>query len=567
MAKRRKREYLLLAGSVFFLAVVAKKRVWAEVKNPAADSCAVQMDICEKDSILGTRSKASDGWEGTLYLRGEKLPYVKDEEAYLLPVTLDMKEHGIAPEDFSGGKGQKVIFWEFPNADTDNKETSGWERTLEDACAGGNGYALTILDEQEWKDVRLIFTGMPLLELESLGETDEDFEKIHVRLFEGTQGDGSLIVTDGKIRVRGALSKEFPKTGYRLRLTGQDDFGNEIDRSEPLLGMRSSDAWNLAALYADDLKIRDKISSDLWRELMEDRNSYGFEAAFGTRMEYAELIRDGEYLGIYGLMEPIDARQLGIADSAGAAGKSEYYYKKQNDVIAPEEAFVFPAKDQVLPHTETEDETENSVNYVASLEIKEASGKLTRDAWEPIRQYMCMMRGSAFEEMAPALLDERNAADMWIFLQTIAGVDNSIKNMYYAAKLVDGGWKLYFIPWDMDMSWGNEYCEEAHTFQSYYTFSPGKILDWNPVTPMLEQDLCEMRGIIKERWLELREGILSEDHLSETMEEAFSYLKASGAYERDAKRWEESPHSDSLDEILSFTGQRLISLDEYIKEL
>ena len=89
--------------------------------------------------------------------------------------------------------------------------------------------------------------------------------------------------------------------------------------------------------------------------------------------------------------------------------------------------------------------------------------------------------------------------------------------MYYAAKLVDGGWKLYFIPWDMDMSWGNEYCEEAHTFQSYYTFSPGKILDWNPVTPMLEQDLCEMRRIIKERWLELREGILSEDHLSETM--------------------------------------------------
>lgn len=84
--------------------------------------------------------------------------------------------------------------------------------------------------------------------------------------------------------------------------------------------MRISDSWNLTALYADDLKIRDKVSIDLWQQLMAEEDAYGTEAAFGTNMEYVEVLRDGDYLGLYGLLEPIDARQLGISQSAGGCG-------------------------------------------------------------------------------------------------------------------------------------------------------------------------------------------------------------------------------------------------------
>ena len=194
--------------------------------------------------------------------------------------------------------------------------------------------------------------------------------------------------------------------------------------------MRISDSWNLTALYADDLKIRDKVSIDLWQQLMAEEDAYGTEAAFGANMEYVEVLRDGDHLGLYGLLEPIDARQLGISQSAGGAGQSEYYYKKQNDVIAEEAAFQFSVSEQILPETKTEEETENSVNYVASLEIKEAAGQLSKEAWEPIRQYMCMMRYGLFDDMAPELLNLTNMADFWIFLQTIGGVDNAVKNMY-----------------------------------------------------------------------------------------------------------------------------------------
>ncbi len=132
--------------------------------------------------------------------------------------------------------------------------------------------------------------------------------------------------------------------------------------------MRISDSWNLTTLYADDLKIRDKVSIDLWQQLMEEEDAYGTEAAFGTNMEYVEVLRDGDYLGLYGL----------------------------------------------------------------------------------------------FDDMAPELLNLTNTADFWIFLQSIGGVDNAVKNMYYAARFENGAYRLYFVPWDMDMSWADgDFCQRT----------------------------------------------------------------------------------------------------------
>lgn len=131
-------------------------------------------------------------------------------------------------------------------------------------------------------------------------------------------------------------------------------------------------------------------------------------------------------------------------------------------MIAEEAAFRFSVSEQILPETKTEEETENSVNYVASLEIKEAAGQLSKEVWEPIRQYMCMMRYGLFDDMAPELLNLTNTADFWIFLQSIGGVDNAVKNMYYVAHFENGAYRLYFVPWDMDMSWSDgDFCQRT----------------------------------------------------------------------------------------------------------
>ena len=207
-----------------------------------------------------------------------------------------------------------------------------------------------------------------MLSVEETGAGDGDYTPVKATLFSGMFSDGAVVHTEGRIKVRGALSTHFPKVGYSLKLEMTDEFGNRKKNPLSFLDMRVSDSWNLTALYADDLKIRDKVSIDLWQQLMAEEDAYGTEAAFGANMEYVEVLRDGDHLGLYGL----------------------------------------------------------------------------------------------FDDMAPELLNLTNTADFWIFLQSIGGVDNAVKNMYYAARFENGAYRLYFVPWDMDMSWADgDFCQRT----------------------------------------------------------------------------------------------------------
>ncbi len=520
---------ILLGGGVLLLGIAKRSTVWAEQKQ-------------QEVRTFG------------LYWEGESLPYRRDSRTFYLPLTEEMKETGVKKAGFADCNGEPVSFVRLPETEE-----------LETAAAEGTAYPFSF--SEGGNPCFLVFTDMPMLSVEETGAGDGDYTPVKVTLFSGMFSDGAVVHTEGRIKVRGALSTHFPKVGYRLKLEMTDEFGNRKKNPLSFLDMRVSDSWNLTALYADDLKIRDKVSIDLWQQLMAEEDAYGTEAAFGTNMEYVEVLRDGDYLGLYGLLEPIDARQLGISQSAGGAGQSEYYYKKQNDVIAEEAAFQFSVSEQILPETKTEEETENSVNYVASLEIKEAAGQLSKEVWEPIRQYMCMMRYGLFDDMAPELLNLTNTADFWIFLQSIGGVDNAVKNMYYAARFENGAYRLYFVPWDMDMSWGNEYCEESHTFQSYYTCPADAWIDWNPGTPMLEGHCAGFPELVKARYSKLRQDILSDENLISAMRTQFNYVKQSGAYARDAARWTSSPHTATTTQMETFARERMQALDEYIKEL
>ena len=181
---------------------------------------------------------------------------------------------------------------------------------------------------------------------------------------------------------------------------------------------------------------------------------------------------------------------------------------------------------------------------------------------------MRMVREETFAEDAGTLLDLENVADVWIYIQAIMGVDNRAKNLYYCAKVVDGAYKIYFVPWDMDMTWGNETDETSPTLQSYYTYPVDKILSWSPGTQLIERNVGNIRQIIKERWKELYDGgVLSPEVLTGQMKRQSSYLLDSGAFARDAERWEDSPHTDDFTKITEYAKERLQVLDEYIRGL
>lgn len=102
------------------------------------------------------------------------------------------------------------------------------------------------------------------------------------------------------VRLRGMVSRQFPKLSYRLKL--RDEAGATQERS--LLGMPADADWALQGPWLDKSLIRNALSYDLARAM----------GATGMRTRACEVflstsgrpLRDADYIGVYQLTEDIE---------------------------------------------------------------------------------------------------------------------------------------------------------------------------------------------------------------------------------------------------------------------
>jgi hypothetical protein len=94
------------------------------------------------------------------------------------------------------------------------------------------------------------------------------------------------------IEIRGSTSQDlFPKKQYGIEL--RDAAGQGIDVS--LLGLPKKDDWVLFAPYNDKSLMRDVLAYKLGRDL----------GRYASRFRYCELVLNGQYQGIYVLLEKV----------------------------------------------------------------------------------------------------------------------------------------------------------------------------------------------------------------------------------------------------------------------
>ena len=127
---------------------------------------------------------------------------------------------------------------------------------------------------------------------------------------------------------------------------------------QSVLGMRKSDSWIFYAIYSDGTKVRDKFNTELWAGIGAEDTPY--DAYFGTKMKYVELVVNGEYRGLYGIFEPVDKTQLAITDE-------EYLYKRTYGRALSQELFDSAGPDDYLT--------------VLGMEIKGKKGNGTSLDW------------------------------------------------------------------------------------------------------------------------------------------------------------------------------------------
>lgn len=522
---------ILLACSLAFLFL------WPLWKGPIAFQEGTEEEISQ---LLATHSQAAEPFFTELAFSGEQLPYDRNTSTFYLPLNMetDTWESG---QLTSLASGVSLIFEEdFTGADK------------QEAIKNGTKFRFYAVRDGEYQECWLTVTGLSVVSIET--EADADAE-----IFGGSAyfWDSSTKVdwTSSSIleaNIRGNTSRTYEKKGYKLSLKKQNKNGEIVEDKKSLFGLRNDDEWLLNAMYSDSSKIRDKLSADIWAEIGAYQEEFP-EAYFGTRMTYVEVFFNHEYWGLYVLMEPVDSKQLDRTKEGGG-GQEEYSYKS----VTPQDVST-----EELLNQEAYGET------LSGFELKGSHTVIDRTSWEPLLSYLELRDLSddeAFAAAASELTDREGALDIWIYLQAVLGIDNRGKNMYYVAKNRGNRQVVYFAPWDMDITWGDALSEgtgdnvwDVGLFTALYS----ERINWSFGDRLIELDVDGSCDYVSERWKELRQGVLSDESLTEEIDGLIHQVRDSGALERDAERWPDSNSGQDYELFVRMALYRMKILDYY----
>lgn len=429
------------------------------------------------------------------------------------------------------------------------------DRITDDLIRNARSIPLLIYTPSEYCIYDLKCTTLPLMNIDCPEEpTDKEIDiPMSLTLFDNRAGSAlRLTSSDGQIRVRGASTLAYPKKGYRLSLTQGSVGGHERSNDVSLLGMRQDDDWLLYAAYNDQEKIRNVFSSNLWKYTCAEDNAYGIDA--GMEYQYLELFINDTYWGLYALGYPVDSKQLELDTASGKDALYKYY------------GYV----------------NEHALTYTEDGTIDGIGSKGTAEGQQDITLFQ-----RYFDDLAQnhdditklrAGIDIDNAIDIYLFINLIQGFDNvnalaEIKNMYLAVMPDEKGLTALYVPWDLDMTWGNSWIFDLainHTLTYEIPADENYIMENGHLEQLLiDRDPDIWDTIFKKYW-GLRSGGWSEKTIDALLDIYEEDIYGSGAYLRDMARWPDGTYadpSDGLGTFRTFVKERLSETDMYYRKL
>ena len=184
----------------------------------------------------------------------------------------------------------------------------------QEAVREGKSYRLLAVKGERFRQYAVVFSGLPILCIDTDSGTEIRYEEAYgtMRLYHADTKENWVTESLMSAHIRGGSSRLNPKKSYKMTLYKKNQTGSGSLRknNKSLLGMREDNEWLIYAMYSEDSKVRDKLSLEIWNNsgaLSIESNGF-----YGYHMEYMEVIQNGEHWGIYGLMEPVDYKQLDL---------------------------------------------------------------------------------------------------------------------------------------------------------------------------------------------------------------------------------------------------------------
>jgi subtilisin-like proprotein convertase family protein len=350
-------------------------------------------------------------------------------------------------------------------------------------------------------------SNLPIVVLNTNGQNIPDEPKIEAQMGIIYNGAGMINhLTDpynsynNKIGIeqRGSSSADFPQKSYGFET--RDVNGTEHDTI--LLGMPEENDWILYAPYNDKTCMRNILSYDI-------ANKTGH---YAPRTKLCELVLNGQYKGIYVLMEKIkrDNERVNIAklnpiditgdeltggyiikvdrtDGPGSYWTSPHQTSSGQDINL---VHVEPKGDEIMPEQRTYIQ-----EYVDSFETALIGPNFTN----PLTGYR-------------NYIDVPSFVDYLLLNEASKNVDGyRLSAFLYKDKYSKGGKLVAGPAWDYNLAWWNaDYCEGNTTNGWSYEFND--ICGGGFDVPFWWERLMEdvtFRKEVKCRWTELRQNILS----------------------------------------------------------
>jgi subtilisin-like proprotein convertase family protein len=305
------------------------------------------------------------------------------------------------------------------------------------------------------------------------------------------------------IEYRGSTSQGFPQKPYGLET--RDSAGNQLDTT--LLGMPREHDWILYPPYNDKSFARNVLTYDLARKM----------GNYASRTKFCELVVNGQYRGIYVLMEKIkrDKYRIDIAEldsndisgddltggyvikidkltgSGGAGWTSNYLAAAHPNNQGIYFQYEYPDEDDIVIQQKAYIES-----YVDSFEYALSAISLS-DSINGYRHF----------------IDVNSFVDFLIINEISRNVDGYRLSTYLFKNKDSKGGKLKAGPvWDFNIAYKNSnYCSGNSTTGWAYQFGNVCGTDPNQVSFWWEKFMLDptFKNDLKCRWQELRSTLLS----------------------------------------------------------
>lgn len=402
------------------------------------------------------------------------------------------------------------------------------------AIREGHPFRFIVFGDGWYSEDEVVFSGLPIISItgdlvESADKAVSNNSKLVVWDPEDKEAEGLYTIKESFCTYyeRGASSRQFEKKSFGIRLF--DEKGEA--RNKSFLGMRSDNKWILNALYSDTSKVREKIATDLWNEISPELQ--------GTRMEYAEVFVNGFYRGIYGLMEPIDKKQLSLKEGdflykcSSIDGVGRGYYDGISDAMETEEFEIeFPKEWQ-------------------------------DGIWEPLEYYTDYLADER-EMDEPAVLDKENITKFWLYLQFLSASDNINKNFYILASEQENRLLIRKIPWDLNYSFGDAWSVESPNITEFGVFGIDEIFTVSDFQKLYESSEKEIITLTNQLWSAMRQSCIQADRLCQMAADYMTLLTESGAFNREILRWPDAGNSTDITAIQEYIRARIVFMDSAI---